>query len=148
MVLIFRYDLLEAATDAILGFFLTRNLLFFCRYLSSLTNITFKGLKAKKPRRLMHNCCAQEVVGSAIAISILSDGAIPLWAGTIIAVSVSFFLLFLDDVNHRMLEGLFGVLISTMALAFMVPGYITGGHALIGANISMSPLILPNIVQA
>lgn len=64
--------------------------------------------------------CAQEVVGSAIAISILSNGGIPLWGGTIISVVVSFCLLFLDDINHRVLEGLFGVLVSTMAVSFMV----------------------------
>ncbi|GMH32193.1 hypothetical protein BSKO_00027 [Bryopsis sp. KO-2023] len=61
----------------------------------------------------------QEVTGSAIALSILSSGYIPLWAGTVIAVATSFGLLFVDNFGPRMLEAVFGVLISVMGLSFL-----------------------------
>ncbi|MBA0820711.1 hypothetical protein Gohar_021645 [Gossypium harknessii] len=48
----------------------------------------------------------QEVIGSAIAIQILSNGALPLWAGVLITAS------------DWKLEAVFAVLIATMALAF------------------------------
>ncbi|KAA3457443.1 metal transporter Nramp6-like [Gossypium australe] len=64
----------------------------------------------------------QEVIGSAIAIKILSNGAIPLWAGVIITAcdwSVSFFIfLFLENYGVRKLEAFFAVLIATMAVSF------------------------------
>lgn len=60
----------------------------------------------------------QEVIGSAIAIKILSNGALPLWAGVIITALDCFIFLFLENYGVRKLEAVFAVLIATMALAF------------------------------
>ncbi|MBA0691713.1 hypothetical protein Goari_009327, partial [Gossypium aridum] len=60
----------------------------------------------------------QEVIGSAIAIQILSNGALPLWAGVLITASDCFVFLFLENYGVRKLEAVFAVLIATMALAF------------------------------
>ncbi|KAH7849702.1 hypothetical protein Vadar_021790 [Vaccinium darrowii] len=60
----------------------------------------------------------QEVIGSAIAIKILSNGVLPLWAGVVITASDCFMFLFLENYGVRKLEAVFAVLISTMALSF------------------------------
>ncbi|CAH9078169.1 unnamed protein product [Cuscuta europaea] len=60
----------------------------------------------------------QEVIGSAIAIKILSRGVIPLWAGVVITASDCFLILVLENYGVRKLEAVFAVLISTMAFAF------------------------------
>lgn len=60
----------------------------------------------------------QEVIGSAIAIQILSRGVLPLWAGVIITASDCFMFLFLENYGVRKLEAVFAVLIGTMALSF------------------------------
>ncbi|KAF5736197.1 putative natural resistance-associated macrophage protein [Tripterygium wilfordii] len=60
----------------------------------------------------------QEVIGSAIAIRILSNGFIPLWAGVIITAFDCFIFLFLENYGVRKLEAVFAVLIATMALSF------------------------------
>ncbi|KAG8377509.1 hypothetical protein BUALT_Bualt08G0040300 [Buddleja alternifolia] len=60
----------------------------------------------------------QEVIGSAIAIQILSRGVLPLWAGVLITASDCFIFLLLENYGVRKLEALFAVLISTMALTF------------------------------
>ena len=60
----------------------------------------------------------QEVIGTAIAFSLLSNGAIPLWAGVIITVTDTFVFLFLDKYGLRKLEAFFAILISTMAISF------------------------------
>ena len=60
----------------------------------------------------------QEVIGTAIAFSLLSNGAIPLWAGVIITVTDTFLFLFLDKYGLRKLEAFFAVLITTMAVSF------------------------------
>ncbi|XP_059634152.1 metal transporter Nramp2 [Cornus florida] len=60
----------------------------------------------------------QEVIGSAIAIQILSHGLLPLWAGVLITAADSFMFLFLENYGVRKLEAVFAVLISTMGLAF------------------------------
>ncbi|KAG6424735.1 hypothetical protein SASPL_115155 [Salvia splendens] len=68
----------------------------------------------------------QEVIGSAIAINILSRGLLPLWAGVIITaldwcqffLNFSFVFLFLENYGVRKLEALFAVLIATMAISF------------------------------
>lgn len=61
----------------------------------------------------------QEVAGSSIAIYLLSCGRVPLWAGSILTALTSFLLLYLDAMGPRVLEGLFGLFISTMAIAFV-----------------------------
>ncbi|XP_028076477.1 metal transporter Nramp2-like [Camellia sinensis] len=60
----------------------------------------------------------QEVIGSAIAIKILSNGFFPIWAGIVITASDCFIFLFLENYGVRKLEAVFAVLISTMALSF------------------------------
>ena len=60
----------------------------------------------------------QEVIGTAIAIFLLSDGKIPLWAGTLITIVDTFTFLFLDKYGLRKLEYFFAFLIATMAFSF------------------------------
>ncbi|KAI5581867.1 hypothetical protein BDE02_07G046400 [Populus trichocarpa] len=60
----------------------------------------------------------QEVIGSAIAIQILSNGVLPLWAGVIITASDCFIFLFLENYGVRKLEAAFGILIGIMAVTF------------------------------
>ena len=60
----------------------------------------------------------QEVVGSAIAIKILSNGTVPLWAGCIITAADCFVFMLLDRNGVRKLEALFGVFITTMVCTF------------------------------
>ena len=67
-----------------------------------------------------------QVVGSAIAISLLSYGAVPLWAGVIVTAVASFVLLLLERLGVRYLEALFAVLIGLMAVAFGVMYVLAG----------------------
>ncbi|XP_058081799.1 metal transporter Nramp3.1-like [Magnolia sinica] len=60
----------------------------------------------------------QEVIGSAIAIKILSNGALPLWAGVVITALDCFIFLFLENYGVRKLEAVFAVLIAIMAVSF------------------------------
>ncbi|XP_050212709.1 metal transporter Nramp2-like [Mercurialis annua] len=60
----------------------------------------------------------QEVIGSAIAIHILSNGFLPLWAGVVITALDCFMFLFLENYGVRKLEAAFAVLIATMAISF------------------------------
>ncbi|KAF7828656.1 metal transporter Nramp3-like [Senna tora] len=60
----------------------------------------------------------QEVIGSAIAIRILSNGIVPIWAGVIITACDCFIFLFLENYGVRKLEAFFAVLIGLMALSF------------------------------
>jgi NRAMP (natural resistance-associated macrophage protein)-like metal ion transporter len=62
----------------------------------------------------------QEVIGSAIAISLLSNGSIPLWAGVLTTAVTAFILLFVERWGYRALESLFGGLIGIMVVAFAV----------------------------
>jgi len=61
----------------------------------------------------------QEVIGSAIAINLLSNHKIPIWAGAIITGADTFTFLFLENYGLRKLEAFFGSLITLMALSFM-----------------------------
>ncbi|CAL9761096.1 unnamed protein product [Musa acuminata subsp. burmannicoides] len=60
----------------------------------------------------------QEVIGSAIAIKILSRGMIPLWVGVVITALDCFVFLFLENYGVRKLEAFFAFLIATMAFSF------------------------------
>ncbi|KAM5180010.1 natural resistance-associated macrophage protein 2 isoform 1-T1 [Mantella aurantiaca] len=60
----------------------------------------------------------QEVIGSAIALNLLSVGIIPLWGGVLITIVDTFFFLFLDKYGLRKLEAFFGFLITIMAVTF------------------------------
>ncbi|XP_067947927.1 natural resistance-associated macrophage protein 2-like isoform X1 [Watersipora subatra] len=60
----------------------------------------------------------QEVIGTAIAIYLLSNGVIPLWGGVLITIVDTFSFLLLDKYGLRKLELFFGFLITIMALSF------------------------------
>ncbi|KAJ9540789.1 hypothetical protein OSB04_027295 [Centaurea solstitialis] len=60
----------------------------------------------------------QEVIGSAIALKILTVGFLPLWAGVLITAFDCFIFLFLENYGVRKLEALFAVLIAVMAISF------------------------------
>jgi len=62
----------------------------------------------------------QEVLGCAIAIKILSNGAVPLWVGSLLTASDSFLFLLLEGAGIRYLEAFFGFLIVIMAVTFGV----------------------------
>eukprot|EP00128_Syssomonas_multiformis_P005485 Colp12_sorted_trinity150504_noHs@33924 len=62
----------------------------------------------------------QEVIGSATAIYMLSNGAIPLWGGVLITVADCFTFLFMEKYGIRKLEVLFALLIGIMAVTFGV----------------------------
>jgi natural resistance-associated macrophage protein len=62
----------------------------------------------------------QEVIGSAIALLILSQGAIPLWGGVLLSAVASFMLLLVDRYGMRALEMLFGGMIAIMVGTFAV----------------------------
>ncbi|XP_044512554.1 natural resistance-associated macrophage protein 2-like [Gracilinanus agilis] len=68
----------------------------------------------------------QEVIGSAIAINLLSAGRVPLWGGVLITIADTFVFLFLDKYGLRKLEAFFGFLITLMGLTFGYE-YITVG---------------------
>ncbi|CAO4385735.1 unnamed protein product [Caenorhabditis nigoni] len=60
----------------------------------------------------------QEVIGTAIAIYLLSKGKIPLLFGVLITILDTFTFLFIDRYGVRKLEFLFVALISTMVVTF------------------------------
>jgi len=60
----------------------------------------------------------QEVIGTSIAIYILSNKVIPLWGGVLITVIDTFTFLLLDRYGLRKLELFFGFLITVMAVTF------------------------------
>ncbi|KAL8563609.1 hypothetical protein ACOMHN_024710 [Nucella lapillus] len=60
----------------------------------------------------------QEVIGTAIAFFLLSDGKIPLYAGVLITIADTFTFLLLDKYGLRKLEVFFCTLITVMAVTF------------------------------
>ncbi|CAD6187182.1 unnamed protein product [Caenorhabditis auriculariae] len=60
----------------------------------------------------------QEVIGTAIAIFLLSNGGVPLYFGVLLTILDTFTFLFIDRYGVRKLEFLFGALITTMAVSF------------------------------
>ncbi|VDM17272.1 unnamed protein product [Hydatigera taeniaeformis] len=60
----------------------------------------------------------QEVIGTSIAINILSMGKVPLWGGVLITILDTFTFLLIDNYGLRKLELFFGFLISVMAITF------------------------------
>lgn len=60
----------------------------------------------------------QEVIGTAIAIYLLSAKTIPLYIGVILTICDTFTFLFLDKYGLRKLECFFGFLITVMAVTF------------------------------
>ena len=64
------------------------------------------------------------MIGSAIALLLLSRGAIPLWGGVLLSVAVSFSMLLVERCGIRQLEGLFGGLITIMVGSFAVSQHL------------------------
>ncbi|CAK9834164.1 Protein Malvolio [Anthophora retusa] len=60
----------------------------------------------------------QEVIGTAIALSLLTNKAIPIWGGVLITIIDTFTFLLLDKYGLRKLEFFFGFLITIMAVTF------------------------------
>ncbi|CAG9534113.1 unnamed protein product [Cercopithifilaria johnstoni] len=60
----------------------------------------------------------QEVIGTSIAIYLLTRGFIPLYIGVLLTVLDTFLFLFLDTYGFRKLEGLFAILIAIMGATF------------------------------
>ncbi|KAF1748168.1 hypothetical protein GCK72_024635 [Caenorhabditis remanei] len=60
----------------------------------------------------------QEVIGTAIAIFLLSKGLVPLYVGVFITILDTFTFLLIDRYGIRKLELIFGVLILTMTASF------------------------------
>ncbi|CAJ0580903.1 unnamed protein product, partial [Mesorhabditis spiculigera] len=60
----------------------------------------------------------QEVIGTAIALNLLSNGLIPLWVGVIVTILDTITFLYFERYGFRKLEAIFAVLISTMAVSF------------------------------
>jgi natural resistance-associated macrophage protein len=59
----------------------------------------------------------QETIGSAIAIALLSGGAIPLWAGCLLITASAFLVLLLERCGARHLEAVFGGLIAMQGVS-------------------------------
>ncbi|XP_019877691.2 protein Malvolio-like [Aethina tumida] len=60
----------------------------------------------------------QEVIGTSIAIYLLSNKVIPLWGGCLITILDTFTFLFLDKYGLRLLEMFFALLILIMGISF------------------------------
>uniref|UniRef100_A0A8R1DTE8 Protein Malvolio n=1 Tax=Caenorhabditis japonica TaxID=281687 RepID=A0A8R1DTE8_CAEJA len=60
----------------------------------------------------------QEVIGTAIAIFLLSKGMVPLYIGVFVTILDTFTFLLIDRYGIRKLELIFGVLIFTMTVSF------------------------------
>ncbi|XP_039770724.1 natural resistance-associated macrophage protein 1 [Ornithorhynchus anatinus] len=75
----------------------------------------------------------QEVIGTAIAFSLLSSGRIPLWGGVLITITDTLVFLFLDKYGLRKLEAFFGFLITVMAVTF--------GYEYVVVRPSQAPLL-------
>uniref|UniRef100_A0A914ELP4 Uncharacterized protein n=1 Tax=Acrobeloides nanus TaxID=290746 RepID=A0A914ELP4_9BILA len=72
----------------------------------------------------------QEVIGTAIAFYLLSNGAIPLFVGVLITMTDTFTFLFLDTYGIRKLEMVFGILIAIMGVTFGYEFFIVNPNKL------------------
>ncbi|CAH0554096.1 unnamed protein product [Brassicogethes aeneus] len=68
----------------------------------------------------------QEVIGTSIAIYLLSNKVVPLWGGVLITIADTFTFLFLDKFGLRILEMLFAVLIGVMGITFGYEYIVSG----------------------
>lgn len=59
------------------------------------------------------------MIGSAIAILLLTRGAVPLWGGILLSAAASFTLLLVERFGVRLLEAVFAALIATMVGSFL-----------------------------
>ncbi|DBA75856.1 TPA: hypothetical protein ACH3X1_010257 [Trebouxia sp. C0004] len=106
----------------------------------------------KLPRYLMWFCMEiaiigadiQEVIGSAIAIALLSNNIIPLWAGVLVTAADAFVLLLVEQWGVRQLEAVFGIFIAIMAGSFGV----MYNNADIPQGQVLEGLVLPRLPKA
>ena len=66
----------------------------------------------------------QEVIGSSLAIYLLSRGRIPIFAGVLITMVDTFLILLMERFGIRKLEAFFGILIAIMAIMFGVDSFV------------------------
>uniref|UniRef100_A0A7R9V4I2 Natural resistance-associated macrophage protein n=1 Tax=Chlamydomonas euryale TaxID=1486919 RepID=A0A7R9V4I2_9CHLO len=86
----------------------------------------------------------QETIGSAIAIFILSGGAIPLWAGCILISVTAFLLLLLDRFGFRHIEAVFGIFIAVEAVALGMNFFQAG----VDADALVRGLVVPTLTRS
>jgi len=91
----------------------------------------------------------QEVIGSAIALNILSFGHIPLWAGVVITTLDCFIFLYVERTGIRKLELLFAIFIGVMVGTFGWMFAIVGPSSVeIASGLFIPTLDSTNIHQA
>jgi hypothetical protein len=84
-------------------------------------------IKNKRVHRLTAASAPRpQVIGCAIALSLLTRGAVPLWAGVLVTAVDSFALLLIERLGVRNLEAVFAVLITVMAGSFGVMYVLAG----------------------
>ncbi|GMR61714.1 hypothetical protein PMAYCL1PPCAC_31909 [Pristionchus mayeri] len=66
----------------------------------------------------------QEVIGTAIALHLLTATWLPLWVGVLVTLADTLTFLSIERCGYRKLELFFGLLITTMALSFGVESFI------------------------
>jgi len=62
----------------------------------------------------------QEVIGSSLALMLLTGGAMPLWLGVVIGAVTAYLLLFLEKFGLRWLEGFFQMLVGVLGVCMAV----------------------------
>ena len=62
----------------------------------------------------------QEVIGSSLALMLLTGGALPLWVGVIVGAVSAYMLLFLERFGLKWLESFFQVLVATLGVCMGV----------------------------
>ena len=86
----------------------------------------------------------QETIGSAIAISLLTRGAVPLWAGCLLVTASAFVILLLERCGARHLEAVFGALIALQG----VSAAINYGQARVPQLEVLRGLFIPSLPRA
>merc|ERR1719422_1714063 len=66
----------------------------------------------------------QEVIGTALALLIITGGYLPIWAGALLTIADTFTFLFLDTYGRRKLEFFFAFLITVMAVTFGINYFV------------------------
>ena len=76
----------------------------------------------------------QEVVGTGVAIYLLSDKYIPIWVGCLITAADTLTFLAIQYLGVRYLEAFICILISTMSICFFVNWGLSGGSPMSGTG--------------
>lgn len=83
----------------------------------------------------------QYIFGGAVGLSVLSNGIIPLWAGSLLSAVVSFMVLLLDIWGIKLMETAFMLIISVMVVTFAVLAGVAGAP---GTDV-IKGLAIPNL---